>query len=89
MSRSQSSIRFLPKYRLRAFCAAKILAIPATLIFLRSVTHQAWSILASLSQPYVGLRSTGRSRSCCHLWCRPDLLGHLQSEIESGSVIGL
>jgi hypothetical protein len=35
MSRSQLSIRFLPKYGLRAFCAAKILAIPAALIFLR------------------------------------------------------
>ena len=35
MSRSQSSIRFLPKYGLRAFCPAKILAISAALIFLR------------------------------------------------------
>jgi hypothetical protein len=35
MSRSQSSIRFLRKYGLRAFCVAKILAIPAALSFLR------------------------------------------------------
>jgi hypothetical protein len=35
MSRSQSSISFLPKHGSRAFCAAKILANPAALIFLR------------------------------------------------------
>jgi hypothetical protein len=35
MSRNQSSIRFLPKYALPAFCAAEILACPAALVCLR------------------------------------------------------
>jgi hypothetical protein len=62
MSRNQSSIRFLPKYGFRIFCAAKILATPgSTYLSPFAVTHQAWSIRASLCPPYVGLCSTGKS----------------------------
>jgi hypothetical protein len=60
MSRSLLSIRFLLRYGLRVFHAAKILASPAARIF-RSCAAPGLVDPRSLSHPYVGLCSTAKS----------------------------
>jgi hypothetical protein len=103
MSRSQSPIRFLPKYGLRAFRAAKILAIPAALIFLRCGDSSGLVDPRRL-EPAVrrvvlnGQVMKGRYRPRPHgqpgmeaavALVSPQFDRSLQSEIEGCSVIGL
>jgi hypothetical protein len=73
MSRNQSSIRSLPKYGLRAFCAATSLAIPAAHPRFLEPAVRRVVLNGQVMKLPLSLVSTG----------------HLQSEIESGSVIGL
>jgi hypothetical protein len=72
-----------------AFCAAKILVIPAALIFLRGGDSSGLFDPRFLERAGRRVVFNGQVMKLLLLLVSPRLIGHLQSEIESGSVIEL